>query len=144
MLFQLIRAGVAGRRGCLSLAIPGCLCAVPSIPSISNSHPRWRDLADAVQAERVKLGYVKRAAFARAAGVNDSTMQVIELRRAGKVSEQMLDRVNHVLGWPDGAWRECLGESPDAGSSDPIRAASDVTLLTELLRRAKQGQRSVG
>lgn len=109
--------------------------------AISNDHPKWGDLAEAVQAERVKLGYIKRAAFARAVGVNDSTLQVIEGNRRGKVSEQMLDRVNHALGWPDGAWRECLGETAGGASTDPIRAASDVVLLRELLRRAEERQR---
>lgn len=101
----------------------------------SNQHPRWPELRAAIQAARVQEGLEKRAAWARKAAVDTSTLQVVEGLRPGNVSDEMMDRVTKVLGWRPGEWRKCLEEGSEP-SVDPIRNAPDSLLLAELLRRA--------
>lgn len=70
-------------------------------------HDRER-LAEAIREARIKKGFPKRAAFAREIDVDDSTLAIIEGRRAGHVSDEMLDFVTTRLGWAPGQWRAVL------------------------------------
>jgi hypothetical protein len=110
----------------------------------------WERLAAAIREARIKKGFPKRAAFARSIDVDDSTMAIIEGKRAGHVSEEMLDFVTTRLGWTPGQWRAVLNgilapvtdlevESTVGiieGQLDPRLASyTDAALLDELRTR---------
>jgi DNA-binding XRE family transcriptional regulator len=104
----------------------------------NSGNPGWAALAAAFRRARIEAGYPKRAQFARVAGVNDSTLQVIEGRRVNNISEDMLDAVTMKLGWRPGQWRQYLTGTAVDDDAEPVNlaAATDVDLLNELLRRA--------
>lgn len=68
----------------------------------------WGRLAEAIREARIRRGFAKRVAFARELGIDDSTMAIIEGRRTGRVSDEMLDFVTTRLGWTPGQWRAVL------------------------------------
>lgn len=57
-----------------------------------------------------------RAAFAREAEVDTSTVQALEGKRTAPVSDDMINRLTVAAGWPPHAWRKVA-----AGEMEPPR-----------------------
>jgi len=87
----------------------------------------WGRLAEAIREARIKKGFPKRAQFARAIDVDDSTLAIIEGKRPGRVSDEMLDFVTTRLGWTPGQWRAVLN-----GALVPVGELEAQSVIAEL------------
>lgn len=96
--------------------------------SVSNAAPGWDRFAAALIQARTHAGYPKRARFNAVVGVNDSTMQIIEGRRAGRVSTEVLGAVCAAVGWPLDAWRDYI-EVDTAAATEVTGAAIKAARL---------------
>lgn len=80
-----------------------------------NSGQDWHRLADHVIARRVALGMRDRRQLAKATGVTDRTLGVLE--RGGRVSASTLGAIELALQWAPGSARRILaGGEPDSAA----------------------------
>lgn len=111
----------------------------------------WSRLHNEIKAARV-AHQPKRATFAKEIGVDDSTLQILEGARRGRVSDRMLDFVTAKLGWEPGRWRAVLGipepgsvELSDRPTGDELRAAREARgwSLEQLAEQLQVGPKTI-
>lgn len=74
----------------------------------------WQELADAIVARRVELGYPTREAFLEVSDIKARTLGDLETGRRTSYSASTLARLERALQWPAGRVREILAGAQTA------------------------------
>lgn len=109
------------------------------MPGLNELSPDERDrLTSAFASARALWG--PRARFARQIGVDASSVQALEGKKASNLSDDLIERLTIAVGWPGGHWRTVAagGLSVIDSGDRPLEE-----LVKELAQRVAELERSV-